>query len=236
MLKLGLLERDWEVRCGGHQSQALKILGGLVKWANGVIKTREWGHQEVPTVWFPITWFENPPKPRAPEYRLFLTGQSSYFQVWWKENSDQWLESTFRCPRVEDCRVGSASIYHLEPYLSAMFSQRYVVPPEGREDLSSCLGMMMLLQGTTEPSPYTCSPESVLCIAGQSERARQGSAHTQFRGVFGTGIWCPEFITLFKSSQLARSTLDSTMIICGSCYSDISHLRLSDWVPPKKIV
>lgn len=44
MLKLGLLERDWEVRCGGHQSQALKSLEGIVKWANGEIKTHEWGH------------------------------------------------------------------------------------------------------------------------------------------------------------------------------------------------
>lgn len=93
-----------------------------------------------------------------------------------------------QCPRLEDCKVGSASIYHREPYLSATFSHRYVVPPEGREGLSPCLGVMMLLQGDAEPSPYTCSPESILCIAGWLERARQGSAHTQFRGVFGKGI------------------------------------------------
>lgn len=205
MLKRGLLVRDWEVWCGGYQSQALGTLEGLVKWANGVID--ECGHQEVPMISFPITWFEIPSKPSAPQYRHFLTGQSSYFQVWRKE---QWpmTGNYLQMSKSGGLQSGLCSIYHIVPYLSAMFFQRYVVPPEGRESLSPHLGMTMLLQGATEPSPYTCSPESVLCIAVQSERAKQGSAHTQFRGVFGTGIWCPEFITLFKSSQLPKSTLD----------------------------
>lgn len=46
MLRLALLEKDLEVRCGGNQSQTLETLEKPVKWANGVIKTHKgvwWG-------------------------------------------------------------------------------------------------------------------------------------------------------------------------------------------------
>lgn len=87
MLRWGLLERDWEVKCSGGQRQTMETLGRPVQWAIVWYNPQKGGSRTALMISIPLAWFENLPKPRALEHRLFLTGRSrsSPFQVCWKK-------------------------------------------------------------------------------------------------------------------------------------------------------
>lgn len=115
--------------------------------------------------------------------------------------------------------------------LSHVFLEARGFPREQKEPAFPSAGQRSPT-GTEQPFHHRHCPDSVLRVIGHLERTRWAQPTPTQRSVWHRyPISFQRLIPIapFKSSLLAKSALDLIIVICDSCYPDISRLRLSGW-------